>query len=139
MGLNLTEFSSGKLKISKRGHSQVRRWLYFSALRWIKAEPVKSYEAGLNGIHCVWSVGYLCPALIAHQERRSQFRGASDRRLDQISDATNSTVVVRRYVPGKRFEVPESDLSQTNVSDTAKPNIARADERSFCFVDAPVK
>ena len=47
MGLNLTEFSSrkwqGKLKISKRGHSQVRRWLYFSALRWIQAEPVKSW------------------------------------------------------------------------------------------------
>lgn len=45
MGLNLTEFSSGKwkgrVKISKRGHSQVRRWLYFSALRWIQVEPIK--------------------------------------------------------------------------------------------------
>lgn len=47
MGLNLMEFSSGKwqgrLKISKRGHGQVRRWLYFSALRWIKEEPIKSW------------------------------------------------------------------------------------------------
>lgn len=47
MGLNLTEFSSGKwqgkLKISKRGHSQVRRWLYFSALRYLREEPVKSW------------------------------------------------------------------------------------------------
>ena len=53
MGLNLTEFSSGKwqgkLKISKRGHSQVRRWLYFSALRWIKAEPVKSWYENKKG------------------------------------------------------------------------------------------
>jgi len=47
MGLNLTEYSSGKwqgrLRISKRGHGQVRRWLYFSALRWIKEEPIKSW------------------------------------------------------------------------------------------------
>jgi transposase len=47
MGLNLTEFSSGtwkgRLKISKRGHSQVRRWLYFAALRWIQVEPIKSW------------------------------------------------------------------------------------------------
>ncbi len=47
MGLNLTEFSSGKwkgrVKISKRGHSEVRRWLYFSALRWIQVEPIKSW------------------------------------------------------------------------------------------------
>jgi transposase len=38
MGLNLKERSSGRwkgsLKITKRGHSQVRRWLYFAALRW---------------------------------------------------------------------------------------------------------
>lgn len=38
MGLNLKERSSGtwqgQLKITKRGSSQVRRWLYFAALRW---------------------------------------------------------------------------------------------------------
>ena len=49
MGLNLRERSSGKcqgeLKITKRGHPAVRRWLYFSALRWIKSEPVKSWFA----------------------------------------------------------------------------------------------
>jgi hypothetical protein len=37
MGLNLAERSSGKwqgkLKISKRGSSKVRRWLYMAALR----------------------------------------------------------------------------------------------------------
>lgn len=40
MGLNLKERSSGRwqgqLKITKRGHSQVRRWLYLSALRSIR-------------------------------------------------------------------------------------------------------
>jgi transposase len=47
MGLNLAERSSGKwqgkLKISKRGSSKVRRWLYMAALRWLKQEPVRSW------------------------------------------------------------------------------------------------
>lgn len=47
MGLNLAERSSGKwvgkLKISKRGSSRVRRWLYMAALRWLKHEPVRSW------------------------------------------------------------------------------------------------
>jgi transposase len=44
MGLNLKERSSGtyqgKLKITKRGFGQVRRWLYFAALRLIMHGPV---------------------------------------------------------------------------------------------------
>ena len=47
MGLNLAEYSSGqyqgRLRISKRGASQVRRWLYFAALRWVQREPVKRW------------------------------------------------------------------------------------------------
>jgi hypothetical protein len=47
MGLNLVERSSGKwqgkLKISKRGSSKVRRWLYLAALRWVKDEPVRTW------------------------------------------------------------------------------------------------
>jgi transposase len=47
MGLNLAERSSGqwqgKLKISKRGSSQVRRWLYLAALRWVRREPVRGW------------------------------------------------------------------------------------------------
>jgi transposase len=50
MGLNLKEHSSGKwvgrLKISKRGHSEVRRWMYFAVLRLIRQPGVKEwYEA----------------------------------------------------------------------------------------------
>ena len=50
MGLNLAERSSGKwqgrLMISKRGPSEVRRWLYFAALRLVKQAGVKEwYEA----------------------------------------------------------------------------------------------
>ena len=56
MGLNLTEFSSGKwhgkLRISKRGHGPVRRWLYFSALRWIRVEPVKSWYENKKAKPC---------------------------------------------------------------------------------------
>lgn len=50
MGLNLAERSSGKwqgqLKISKRGSSKVRRWLYLAALRQVKEEPVRSWYLG---------------------------------------------------------------------------------------------
>jgi transposase len=44
MGLNLKERSSGQhvgqLKITKRGSSMVRRWLFFAALRILQQEPV---------------------------------------------------------------------------------------------------
>lgn len=43
-GLNLKIRSSGKhkgqLKITKRGSSEARRWLYLAVLRWIKKDPV---------------------------------------------------------------------------------------------------
>lgn len=50
MGLNLKERSSGQwqgqLKITKRGHPQVRRWLYFAALRAVRQPPIRRwYEA----------------------------------------------------------------------------------------------
>ena len=47
MGLNLAERSSGmyqgKLRISKRGFSQVRRWLYFGVLRLVARGPVRRW------------------------------------------------------------------------------------------------
>jgi len=47
MGLNLTERSSGEYQssvhISKRGNSETRRWLYMSALRWVRQPPVKQW------------------------------------------------------------------------------------------------
>lgn len=47
MGLNLVERSSGmyqgKLRISKRGSAQVRRWLYLAALRLVGADPVRAW------------------------------------------------------------------------------------------------
>jgi transposase len=53
MGLNLKERSSGRwqgqLKISKRGPSVVRRWLYLAALRWLRLEPVRSWYVRQKG------------------------------------------------------------------------------------------
>jgi len=50
MGLNLKECSSGQyqgqLKITKRGSSRARRWLYFAALRWIQQSPVRGWYEG---------------------------------------------------------------------------------------------
>jgi transposase len=47
MGLNLAERSSGRwqgrLQISKRGPSAVRRWLYLAALRWVRQEPIRTW------------------------------------------------------------------------------------------------
>jgi len=47
MGLNLAERSSGeyegRLRITKRGSAQVRRWLYFAALRAVLAGPIKRW------------------------------------------------------------------------------------------------
>ena len=50
MGLNLKEHSSGKhqgkLRITKRGPSLARRWLFFAALRIVQKSPVRRwYEA----------------------------------------------------------------------------------------------
>ena len=50
MGLNLKERSSGqwqgRLTITKRGHSQVRRWLFFAALRAVQRPAIRRwYEA----------------------------------------------------------------------------------------------
>lgn len=66
MGLNLKERSSGKhqgqLKITKRGPSLVRRWLYFAALRWVQKGPIRTWfeakkkkdkDRGLGGIVAV--------------------------------------------------------------------------------------
>jgi transposase len=47
MGLNLVERSSGlyqgKLRISKRGSAQVRRWLYLAVLRLVARDPVRCW------------------------------------------------------------------------------------------------
>jgi transposase len=47
MGLNLVEQSSGEyqsaVRISKRGDSETRRWLYLSSLRWVQQSPVKEW------------------------------------------------------------------------------------------------
>ena len=49
MGLNLAECSSGKykgqLRLSKRGQRLSRKWLYFSALRWMRDPAVKRWAA----------------------------------------------------------------------------------------------
>jgi len=47
MGLNLVENSSGEyqsdVRISKRGDSETRRWLFLSALRWVQEPEVKPW------------------------------------------------------------------------------------------------
>ena len=53
MGLNLKERSrgrwQGRLKLTKRGPSAVRRWLYLAALRWVRQEPVRSWYLRQKG------------------------------------------------------------------------------------------
>jgi transposase len=53
MGLNLKERSSGthkgKLSLSKRGQRLTRKWLYFSALRWMREPSVKRWVQRKKG------------------------------------------------------------------------------------------
>jgi transposase len=53
MGLNLKERSSGthqgKLSLSKRGQRLTRKWLYFSALRWMREPSVKRWIQNKKG------------------------------------------------------------------------------------------
>jgi len=53
MGLNLSERSSGQYKgqlhISKRGQRLGRKWLYFSALRWMKNPAVRRFSDAKKG------------------------------------------------------------------------------------------
>ena len=66
MGLNLTECSSGQfkgqLRLSKRGQHLGRKWLYFSAMRWMKDGSVKRWTGrkkvrdGGNGMRAVVAV-----------------------------------------------------------------------------------
>jgi transposase len=53
MGLNLVERSSGQyrgqLRISKRGQRLGRKWLYFSALRWMRDPAVRRFSDAKKG------------------------------------------------------------------------------------------
>lgn len=79
MGLNLAERSSGmyqgELRISKRGKSLPRRFLYFSALRQVQAGPVRNWylqkkhrdsEEGMRGIVAVMRRLPLAVYAVAH-------------------------------------------------------------------------
>lgn len=83
MGLNLKERSSGrhqgKLKITKRGPSLARRWLYFAALRLVQQAPVRNwYEAkrakdkgrGSGGVVAVMrKLALALYAVVVHEEQ----------------------------------------------------------------------
>lgn len=85
MGLNLKERSSGryhgKLKITKRGPSLARRWLYFAALRLVQQAPVRTwYEAkrakdkgrGNGGVVAVMrKLALALYAVVVHEENFS--------------------------------------------------------------------
>ncbi len=106
MGLNLRERSSGKyqgqLKITKRGPSIVRRWMYFAAMRttqsafvkpWFEAKKAKDKDRG-NGaliavarklalaLHAVGARGepFEPSRLFSHKELHRQARRRAKRR-----------------------------------------------------------
>lgn len=85
MGLNLKERSSGKhkgkLKITKRGPSIARRWLYFKALSTIQKHPVKNWyqkkkekEKGCGGQGIVAVMRKLTLAVYAVTVRKEPFQ-----------------------------------------------------------------
>lgn len=91
MGLNLKERSSGRwqghIKITKRGPSQVRRWLYFAAMRWCKDPWIRPwYEAKKKR-----GEGYAKRALIALMRKLA---------LALYYVGRGETFDVRKLVPG---------------------------------------
>lgn len=85
MGLNLKERSSGKhkgkLKITKRGPSLARRWLYFRALSLVQKQPVKNWyqkkkekEKGIGGHGIVAVMRKLALAVYAVTVRKEPFQ-----------------------------------------------------------------
>jgi transposase len=91
MGLNLKERSSGRwqghIKITKRGPSQIRRWLYFAALRWCQDPWIRPwYEAKKKR-----GEGYAKRTLIALMRKLS---------LALYHVGRGESFDVRRLVPG---------------------------------------
>lgn len=81
MGLNLKERSSGRfkghLKITKRGKSMTRRFLYYAAMRYVQGPPVKAWylekkrrdgQEGMRGIVAVMRKLPLAVYAAAHGE-----------------------------------------------------------------------
>jgi len=100
MGLNLKERSSGKhkgkLKITKRGPSIARRWMYFNALRVIQKHPVKNWyqkkkekEKGCGGHGIVAVMRKLALAVYAVTVRKEPFQ-------------------LERLLPGKPWSSPRT-------------------------------
>jgi transposase len=104
MGLNLKVRSSGRweghLKMTKRGHSRPRRWLYFAALRycqdpWIKPWYQKKKARG---------EGFAKRALVALMRKLAlalYYVGAKDRTFD-----------VQALLPGARKYAAENEKAQ---------------------------
>jgi transposase len=86
MGLNLAERSSGmyqgQLRISKRGKSLPRRFLYFAALRYVSKEPVrqwylqKKHRDGQEGMRGVVAVMRKLPLALYAAARGEAFDAA---------------------------------------------------------------
>ena len=104
MGLNLKERSSGKykgkLKITKRGPSLARRWLYFRALSTIQKQPVKNWyqkkkekEKGCGGQGIVAVMRKLALAVYAVTVRQEPFQ-------------------LERLLPGKPWPSPRTKTSR---------------------------
>ena len=105
MGLNLKERSSGKyqgqLKITKRGPSIVRRWMYFAAMRtaqsafvrqWFQAKKAKDKDRGNGALIAV--ARKLALALHAV--------GARDQSFDPQRLFPGNQVLVRKAVQAER-------------------------------------
>lgn len=98
MGLNLKTRSSGrwigKLKITKRGSSAVRRWMYFAALRLSREDGVRQWYqsakarvSGLEGSAAKWALMGIQRKLALALHRVGIGRGAFNaRRLFASSD-----------------------------------------------------
>lgn len=116
MGLNLKERSSGRwqgqLKITKRGPSQVRRWLYFAALRYCRQGWIRPWYEAKKGR----GAGCAKRALVAIMRKLALalYRVAVDGREFEV----------QRLIPGARRYVPTAQRSKRCIPEGCR-RIAR--------------
>jgi hypothetical protein len=142
MGLNLKERSSGQqkgqLKITKRGPSAARRWLFFAALRhaqsgpvrsWFEAKKKKDKDRGLGAVVAIMrKLALAVHATVTRDEPFLLSRLLPGKPWRTPRDATN-TNSKNNTVELQQEDIQQEDIQQEDIkkSDIKKEDIKKED------------
>ena len=142
LGLNLKERSSGQqkgqLKITKRGPSAARRWLFFAALRhaqsgpvrpWFEAKKKKDKDRGLGAVVAIMrKLALAVHATVTRDEPFLLARLLPGKPWRTPRDATN-TNSKNNAVALKKSDIKKSDIKKSDIKkeDIKKEDIKKED------------